>query len=161
MAECVLLLLISYIISFVIGEIIDCQYITKNEYWELSTGTFLFNQNHCEAYGADYVSIHSSQDIQNIADLCKSCARDDVYIGVELETCSNDHNFTLKWTDDTVMNYSYINWCQGYPQNLCNISFIYFDGANTCFKNDYDQERSAICGNPYQCLVYLYVFADL
>ena len=80
-----------------------------------------------------------------------TCNEGRTYIGVEISECFSDLNFTLKWSDNTPINYSYINWCHGYPMDLCNKSIIHFNPSDSCFMNDYDKRYPAICGDPYQC----------
>lgn len=113
-----------------------------------------FSDDVCKTYGADYVSIHSEEDMQDITDLSK-CYKKGVYIGVELGIYNNDDDFILNWTDNTFMNDSFINWCDGFPKNLSDKSYISFHSNNSCFKNDDTENngkgRRAICGNPYQC----------
>ena len=132
-------------------QILNCNFVTQDRFWRLSTGVYYYNDHHCKYYGSDYLSIHQRQDIQDTVDLARSCHKYDIYIGLEVSQCFGDNNFTLKWSDDTMMNYSYINWCNGYPIDLCSKSLIYFNSSASCFRNDYDKKRPAICGNPYQC----------
>ena len=70
-----------------------------------------------------------------------------------MDLCEDDTNFTLKWSDNTFMNYSLIPWCDAYPNNLCNDTIIYFNVEGMCIANEpYDVHRDAVCGNPYQCM---------
>ena len=133
------------------AEIVNCNLITQHRFWQFSTATRYYNNHHCQSYGAEYASIHSLQDIDDILDLTTSCHRYLVYVGLEVSSCLDDANFTLKWADNTFMNYSYINWCNGYPMDLCDKSVIYFNVSASCFTNGYDTEKPAVCGNPNTC----------
>ena len=137
------------------GIIQNCDLITKDKYWYLETSESKFEENYCKNQGANYVSIHSYQDIHDIIQLCSACSRYEIYIGIELNTCYNDNKYTLKWSDNSVMNYSLIKWCPGYPTDLCNQPYILFhvnDTATSCIRNQvFDSKRSVICGNPYEC----------
>ena len=146
-----------YYISLSHAEITNCNIITKNRFWQLSTGSSHFEEKYCETYGADYVSIHSHSDMQDILDLLKSCSKskvyDHAYIGVKLKTCHNNKNFNLSWTDGTSINYSLIKWCDKYPKDICNKSYIHLNLSDSegCFQNDDDKGMPAVCGNPYEC----------
>ena len=153
-------LFIRYTASKIVGTT-GCEWVTNDNYWQVY-GNMVFNDSHCDELGAnDYVSVHSSQDIEIIGELCSNCEfGGSAWIGVELETCYNDSNFTLNWTDNkTSVNYSLIEWCDGYPNNLCVNRSIYFYCGNTpnnCFKNGATNlTQPAICATPTQCLVFV------
>ena len=149
--SCGILLMLLCILFNVHAVIHQCNLITKDRFWEFSTGPHNYGDDHCQQYGANYVSLHSHDDYEDVVNMITACDKDRTYIGVEISECFNDLNFTLKWSDNTLMNYSYINWCHGYPRDLCNKSIIHFNLSGSCFMNYYDKRYPAICGDPYQC----------
>ena len=146
----------------------DCSLIKrKNLIWQVTgdNGTrSLFDESLCGDLGAiHYVSAASYQDFQDIGDLCDSCYTKhtdfdvEAWIGIELDadTCHNDSNFVLRWTDGSFMNYDYIKWCNGYPNNICINTSIYLDcgnSSNYCLGNGpVGVTRFGICDNPTHC----------
>ena len=117
-------------------------------------------QAYCvEEYGANLIMIDSAQLFNEIGELCNKKKSYISWIGIELNTCLNNENFTLKYVDGTPLtDYSFIEWCDGYPNNqFCgNESYIHLDATNMsnyCLRNTVDIESTATCGYPFRCVI--------
>ena len=136
------------------------QYLsTEDKYWLSTDVGDEFDSTKCTLKDdSDLVSLHSLQDVNDLVHLIKRYQNQNApsYIGLMVDSCYDNHNYTLKWYDNTPMDYSLIPWCDGQPglfEDLCDSPYIAFDATNKCIFNcPFNGEwGSYACGNPRQC----------